>query len=552
MNLYESQYFRSLGINDAHVRLTAANNEDNSRSVYVVWDDRPQKRIFFAKSTDGGANWNTPLQLKGPEDFTGSSLPFNVNVSATKNGVLLLWQAGDPGSRCTQYSQWSEDGGIQFTEPVKMGDEFVLCPKRTDFISQSDEFSVVLLGVQDDISLIAWNGSRWSDLQTQNELSGFLNPITFDNVILACQHVSLLNVTLYVVGCDKGLGGDIWLRSRPLGDLEDWFPPASAWTSPGEVTSAKQKISSLASVADAQNNVHAFWVQAPLLDVDKADATIQYARWNGGKWSKPVSILSGFGSIPVQLSSIMDSQGRLFLVWNEGKNGDLYFSWVNADRANVPSEWSAPQQISIPSQISSFPNILVDDSGKIIVAYSVPLNEDRGIYTVQSDNLGKTWSQLVLVFDGVAADWDLVDQPRMDLSRDGRLHLLFSGSSLREADQSGELYYTQSLDGGSAWSQPEVVSEKPILWSQIVDTDKQTLHRLWQENNGITLDVFHQISRDGGETWENAVKVFGVTDPFAEISLAKDWEGHLYLTQTRVENRRLIVEVSEVGWYPMG
>ncbi len=90
-----------------------------------------------------------------------------------------------------------------------------------------------------------------------------------------------------------------------------------------------------------------------------------------------------------------------------------------------------------------------------------------------------------------------------------------------------------------------MVSEKPILWSQIVDTDKQTLHRLWQENNGITLDVFHQISRDGGETWENAVKVFGVTDPFAEISLAKDWEGHLYLTQTRVENRSLIVEVSK-------
>ena len=139
-NLYKSQYFRSLGSNDAHVRLSVANNEDNSRSVYVVWDDRLQKRIFMIKSTDNGVSWGKLDQIKGPEDFTGSDMPFNINIGVFNDNVLLLWQAGEPGVRCTQYSQWSVDGGNQFAEPVKMLSEVTSCPQQSDFISQSPGF----------------------------------------------------------------------------------------------------------------------------------------------------------------------------------------------------------------------------------------------------------------------------------------------------------------------------------------------------------------------------------------------------------------------------
>ena len=357
--------------------------------------------------------------------------------------------------------------------------------------------------------------------------------------------MSVYQKALFIVGCDKGSGGDIWFRSRPIGSIEEWFPSPSAWTSPVEITSASQKISSLVSVADNQNNLHAFWVQAPLSDIDKADTTIQYSRWSDGKWSKPVSILSGFNGIPVQLSVTFDAQEKVFLSWNEGENGDLYFSWASIDRAHLPSEWSEPQQIPSPSQISSTPEILVDSTDKIAVAYSVPFNEDRGIYVVQSDSYGKTWSPFIRVFDAVAVNWDLADQPKMTLSGDGFFYLIFSRSSLRESDLSGGLYYVQSSDGGATWSQPDIVTEVPTLWSQIVSFDKQIVHRLWQENNGLVLDVFHQISRDGGKTWENSVKVFSTNDLFAKISLSKDLGGRLYLTQTHLENGSLVVDVSQ-------
>jgi len=545
-SLYESPYFRSLNSDSAHVRLSVADNEDNSRTVYIVWDDRSQKRIFLAKTDDQNNVWDAPIQLKGPEDFTGSDLPFNVNVSVVGNNVLLLWEAGEPGSRCTQYSQWSVDGGKQFTDPIKMLDEFVSCPKESNFISQSTEFSVALLNIQNDLSLIAWNGSRWSALQPQADLSVFLNSVTFDNVLFGCQNIGFNKETIFVVGCDQGAGGDIWFRSRPLGSLEEWFPPSSAWTSPVEVTSVSQKISSLVSVVDDQQNViHAFWAQAPLMDIDKADATIQYARWSGGKWSKPVSILAGFDGVPTQLSSTLDAQGKVFLSWNEGKNSNLYFSWASVERANVASEWSDPQQLPTPTQISSSPDILVDGMDKIVIAYSVPLNEDRGIYVVQSDDFGKTWSQPVRVFDAIAANWDLADQPKMALSGDGHLHLLFSKTSLRESDPSGGLYYVISSDGGETWSQPTTVAESPVLWSQIVSYDKQVIHRVWQENAGLTLDVFHQVSTDGGENWESSVKVFSTNDLLAKIALSKDIDGHLYISQTHGESTGFSVDVSQ-------
>jgi hypothetical protein len=542
VNLYSSQYFRSLNSDSAHVRL-AVSSDENTDNIYIVWDDRPQKRAFMAKSVDGGMVWNEAMQVKGPEDSPGIETPFNVDISFINDEVLLLWQVGSPGERCTQYSQSSMDGGELFGEPMKLLGEFVACPKSNEFIVRKKDFSVLLLNIQDELSLIAWNNSTWSSPQPQNELLSFPNPSTFDNVIFGCQNLSYYNERLYTVGCDLGNGKDIWFRSRSLGSLEEWFPPPSAWTSPVTLTSVSQKISSLSSVTDYENNVHAFWVQSPLLETDKGDTTIQYARWNGERWSKPGNILAGFSGIPIQLSAAIDGQRRLLLSWVEGKNGDIYFSWANADRANLPSEWSEPQQIPTPSDINASPNVLVDSSGKIVIVYAVPLNENRGIYIVQSDDLGKNWSQPTLIFDAAAANWDSADQPVITLSGDGSLHLLFSHVSLREGNQPEGLYYSMSSDGGITWTQPEVVSDKPVQWSQIISFDELTLHRIWRENDGSTYDIYHQISGDGGKTWGTSIKIPSAGNTSTQVSLTTDWEGQVYIAQAHVEDKRLIVQV---------
>jgi hypothetical protein len=539
-----SQYFRSLEPGDANIRLAVSRESDN---VYMVWDDRSQKRIFMTRSANGGGVWEGVAQIKGPEDTSSLELPYNINIGIISNKPILLWQVGIPGGyNCTQYSQSALDEGNQFGPPVKFADELSACPQQVNFLMQNQDYSVVLTNSQDDVSLIAWNGSIWSRLQGQGALFTFINPVTFDNVLFSCQKAITYNEKLIVVGCDKGVGGDIWVRSRLLGSLDDWFPPPSAWTPPATLAGIDQGVTALSSVADGANNIHAFWIQSPLSETDDGDPTIQYTRWNGTAWSNPRGIISGFREIPAQLSTTVDNQGRLFLSWVEGKNGDLYFSWARADRANIASEWSQPRQIPTPSQLGSSPDILVDDSEKIAVVYSVPLNENRGIYFIQSVDFGRNWSQPVSVMDAVDANWDSVDQPVLSLSADGRLHVLFTRYSLREENKSEGLYYSQSMDGGMSWSEPQIVSEQHVQWSHMVYLNDQILHRIWREESGNELAVFHQISRDSGMTWENPTRVSSLKENSAEVALATDVAGNIHVVQTYIKDASVVVQ--DLSW----
>lgn len=531
INLYSSQYFRSLQPENANVDI-AVTETGELETVYIVWDDRPRKRIFMAKSTDGGENWGKELQILGPEDFTGTTIPFNIDIGVLKEQVLLTWQLGQPGEQCTQYSAWAKDGGMNFEQPVKVSDQFFICPQAGEFVLLEEDFSVVLFNVLDDISLIAWNGSVWSVPNNQNEIATFTNPVTLDSVIFGCQKTTFYDNALYLVGCDKGVGGDIWFSSRSLGALDDWFPSTEAWSTAVEVTSVDQKISALSSVTDAQNNIHTFWVQTPLLHTDRGKATIQYVRWNGENWSIPVPIISGLDGNPMQLNVNSDSQSRLLLTWVDDKTGDMLFSWANADRANVASEWNTPQYIPSASQANSSPDILVDASGRIIVAYAISINEQRGIYFVESDDNGTTWTQPFRAFDAASVSWEMVDQPTISLTGDGRLHLLFRRYAFHgEQRRSLGLYYCQSIDGGLTWSDPEVVSENSVLWSQIVGYDRSIVHRLWQENDKSLLVSFHQVSQDGGLTWSSRSIVSSISNAKSLNTQTMDTAGNLYFLQ---------------------
>ena len=189
VNIYTSEYFRSLDATSAHVRIAASKNADTD-DVYIAWDDRPQKRIFMAQSSDGGKNWGEVSEITGPEAVTGSSMPFNIDIGAVADQVLLTWQSGQPGGECTAYSEWSTDGGKQFGQPVKVSDPFPVCAQPSEFALQNADFSIVLFNILDESSLIAWNGSEWSELQPQDEISAFTNPLTLDSVIFGCQDAS--------------------------------------------------------------------------------------------------------------------------------------------------------------------------------------------------------------------------------------------------------------------------------------------------------------------------------------------------------------------------
>ena len=119
--------------------------------------------------------------------------------------------------------------------------------------------------INEQINLIAWNGTEWSDLQPQAALSSFNDPDTYNLVQLDCLNYSyLIDGTLYLVGCDTGLGGDIWAFQRTIQSIDTWYPVPSIWLTPASFYSGPFHMSSLALLGDSEGRIHAFWGQSDL------------------------------------------------------------------------------------------------------------------------------------------------------------------------------------------------------------------------------------------------------------------------------------------------
>jgi len=191
--------------------------------------------------------------------------------------------------------------------------------------------------------------------------------------------------------------------------------------------------------------------------------------------------------------------------------------------------------LPVDSQLSSSPDILLDDVDRIVIAYAVPVNEGRGIYLIQSTDFGETWSQPVRVFDAVSANVQMVDRPKIGLSGDGRLHMLFIGYSLQEGGRPVGLYYSESVDGGATWSTSELISELDVRWSDIVYSDG-VLYRFWQEQDGAILNDFYQISQDEGLTWTSPSNVVVQGDQKTEPIVSIDPNRRVHYVYLLKEN----------------
>jgi hypothetical protein len=504
--LYQSQYFRSLTNQNANVSI-ATDRNSTGQSIYVVWDNRPRKQVFLSRSTDGGANWSDPKEIDRPDTGNGFATPFNIRIATDGQGTLMEWQVGDSVGSCKQTYQWSTDNGNTWDSQRVMLDSLKGCAVDNQYFENGD-YLFLATTINAQIYFLAWNGDVWSDPLPQTELSGFPDLETSSQVVFDCRNITQgLNNSIFVVGCDTNAGADIWLTSRALGDLSTWFPSPSSWSRTVELTNGAYDFNSVRLLADKAGNFHAFWIQpyvtpgiTTTVVTNESPKAIYYSQLQGDKWLQPITILDSSVKNVAQLNVTLDETGDLLLVWNEVDTGDIMFSWANAGVANISSEWSDPVLIpSLRPEIIS-PFVLSGGSGKIYVAYAIPLNEDRGIYLTQSNDNGETWSQPVQIFNGVTAGSQMVDQPILAITADGVLHALWKQTSVLGENNSPRLFYSRSLDGGLTWADPTVVVDGPTTWDQILSFGN-FIQRIWQSNENKQLVLWLQTSTDGGLNW---------------------------------------------------
>ena len=529
-NIYSSPYFRSITSDQVNVDVEAAG--DPNSEVYLSWDNRARKQVYSTRSLDGGNTWDEEQVVDSPTVESPGARPVNIQVVKYSGGVLRLWQDGDPAANCRQYYQSSTDGGNLWGERKEMLAGFSGCPQEQYFFHQGD-LLMLMTSIQGQVYLLAWDGTQWSFPQPQPDLIGFQDPTTFSPVSLDCRTPGInQSGVLTVIGCDTGGGGDIWITDRIIGDAEEWFPPDLAWTDPELVNQSATLISSPILLADSEGRMHAFWSGQETGTGSNADReSIVYSRRDSDAWTPAAAVLQSPSGVTRQPAAAIDANDNLYVVWSGGQAGEIYFSRASGNRANSPVEWVEAVLLPSVRQVGASPDIEIAADGVIYVVYSIPLNEQRGVFLTKSEDGGTTWTEPVLAFDAVQAGWDMVDKPHIVVSQGGEINLLMTKFSLPGGQGPLGLYARVSSDGGVNWSEVRTVAEKQVLWSDLMLSIGGDVFRSWLESSVGGNFFQYQISKDQGINWTPAASISTIGEIIADPALSRDVSGQIYLVQ---------------------
>ncbi|GAB4579933.1 MAG: hypothetical protein Fur0022_26720 [Anaerolineales bacterium] len=524
--LYESTYLRLLSSEQIKLELRLDEKGEDQQVVYVMWDNRSLGQLFLAISEDKGDTWNENIEIRGPDN--ADAIPSALGMILANQQLLLLWQEKISETNCRQYYQVYSLSGEVVTLPQPMLTEFPVCPENNQFISDGETI-ILETSLFNFTYLLAWDGSNWSEPQIQQELSNFINPNTLQPFALKCLTMMFVGDELLAIGCDNDISGDLWITSRLLESTSDWYSSPSSWSQPVSFFTSEGEITSLALASDSKGQLHSVWGQT--IPNSNGEVEIYYARWDGEIWSYIVQVISPPAGRAKDISITIDQMGRLFVVWSGGQAGEIYFSWANAELAGTPSEWAKPVLLPMIRPVGTSPDISVGNDGVLYVTYAIPLNENRGIYLVSSNDGGTTWSDPIQVLDGVAVGWEMVGYSTLEITSSGVIHSLFWRLPPPDGLDSKALYYSRSIDSGKTWSTPEEIIRADLVSSWIEDFEEIVTYRIWQETKNKVLVTYLEASADSGLVWTEPIN-FTDFDSQVEISdVVLDSSGQLHLIQ---------------------
>ena len=542
--LYSSNYFRGLTAVNANIDIAI----DDQDGVYVVWDDPFIERVFLARSDDRGSTWGEPQEMDRRTETDGLDAvgPSKTMLWAKGEYIWFLWQAGHDGNSCMQYFQISRDHGDTWSPRASLPESLVWCPKSLYILGEYQDRTLVLLYFENYVVLLGWDWDegRWTDLQSQFSLAyGFVHPITYRQVLLDEQRPILGgDGMLYIVGSDTGMGEDIWFTSRLLPATQpDFSTPTSTprlqdWLLPETITIDQINFSPPALIADTEGHLHAFWSRV-------GGNSIYYSSKLGKDepWTHPITLINSPGGEAGSPVVALTPDGQLILAWADLNTGELYLSWAVARHAGSPDFWAQPHTLPIQSIGAREPVIKIDMQGVIYLAYTIPLNENRGVYLIISNGsflkreesqnriFGDAWSQPLVVFDAVDAGWSMVGQSRLIINNGESFHMMWTQYSLPPESNPLAVFYARSEDG-MVWSEAEVVADGEIQSAQIIRAEGN-LHRVWQNKGGGRVTFWHQYSIDQGLSWSQPERVTGLEDVDGTPSLIADSAEGLHIVQ---------------------
>lgn len=215
-----------------------------------------------------------------------------------------------------------------------------------------------------------------------------------------------------------------------------------------------------------------------------------------------------------QPAILLDEKSNLIhLAWSGGEQGDILYSRAPIEKAGVASEWF-PSQVLSTNAYASWPQLGQDASGRLYLAYAIPINEGRGIYLTTSTDRGQSWEIPELIFDAEREGLNSIDHPSLVVTPDGSLYLVWSETAISGNQVPQGIIYMYSTDGGRSWSAPLVLAGPGNDWPRVVLSGDK-IHLLYAQGNTNRATIWERIQPLTGGAWSPAARIPG----WNEISL---------------------------------
>jgi hypothetical protein len=243
-----------------------------------------------------------------------------------------------------------------------------------------------------------------------------------------------------------------------------------------------------------------------------------------------------------------DGQGHLFVVFegvdNNSGSADIFYSSSN----DGGRTWTKRLDVSPTAGVSTRPRVAIEKGGAIDVVWTDTASGENSpdIFFTRSTDGGHTWNKPIDISNtpGISSD------PVVAVGQDNTIHVVFTDDG--RGDRNRDVFYTSSTDGGKTWSKDrslENVSNTPGDSSSpaIAVGADGIVHIAWKDDSAV--DQIPQIyySQRTQNAWSNAVNVSKSRRYSYHPIIACGATGRIYITWSARSKREGAADIWCIG-----
>lgn len=503
----------------------------NRGNVYVASHDRGAAgniEVVVARSSDGGATWSAPLQVK---NIATSTDRFQPDVAVANNGnvgVMFYDRRNDPenNSWMDVYLAVSTDGGRSFPANTRVTTtNWPVLPTPIGFRpGYHGDYNKIV--ASDTNFYMAWGDDRsgldpdvyFAALPSTGASPDFVMTSTRALVDVVAGSPATFNITT---------GGATGVKLSAVS------------SAPGLVFQFSGNTLTVNTTADTTPGTYSIQVKG--VGADGLDrGTVVRLTVHSPQLSRPPVAVTPARMPAFMSQAAVDSAGNLHIL-NVEEIVSRYRKQITYRR--IPVGKTEPEGTKVIFRAAADPNqqrvsdprIAVNSSGRVYAVWRrVDADNSVVLFSISED--GRTFSDPVNIAQA-ESPLTFAFRPSMAVARDGTIYVSFVKEVLRESRPgvfsfvSQDLYVVRSIDGGATFADPVNVSalngKSSVSTSSfsrmVLDTDDQ-LHVAWLSGS----NVFYARSTDGAQTFSSPVtasktaRAASAAQPALAVDLAKN------------------------------